>query len=409
MNFTEPIRVGLEQLSTNKMRSFLTLLGLFIGVASVTGIVSLAEGLRTRVFEELDRIGGTSLLFVSNPRPWYRDDEGRYIRRNHDDHLTLKDVDRLIEEVPGIRSVIPREQIGAQLRRGKVSEGYSVIGSTLELPVAMDWYVEHGRFLNQTDLEMRRAVTVIGTGIVEDLFGQDDPVGQEVKINGQRFDVVGVMEEKTLFGDDFGDQAVVPITTLQKRLTGRDRLGVLQVQAALGVDPRVVSDDIMKVLKRYHRHGEDFQVESIGDEADEINAVILIMKLVGGGIAGISLLVGGIGIMNIMLVSVTERTREIGVRKAVGARRQHILMQFVLESMVLAMTGGALGIAGGWLLGTGLAAIISQLAGESFPAVVSLPAGLGAIIFSGLIGVFFGVYPAVRASRLDPVEALRYE
>ncbi len=409
MNFFEPINVGLQQLASNKLRSFLTLLGLFIGVASVTGIVALAEGLRTRVFEELDRIGGTSLLFVQNPRSWYRDDSGRWIRRIHDDHLTLDDVDHLLEEVPNLRSVIPREQMGAQFQHGKVSEGYAVIGSTLGLPAAVDWYVERGRFISRTDLERWRAVVVIGDGIAEDLFGETDPIGREVKINGERFDIIGIMESKTVFGDDFGNQAVVPITTLQKRLTGRDRLGVLQVQAALGSDPDSVSANIMKVLKRYHRYGEDFQIESVGDEADEINTVILIMKLVGGGIAGISLLVGGIGIMNIMLVSVTERTKEIGIRKAVGARRSDILIQFLLESMVLAMVGGALGIAGGWLLGTGLAAIISQLAEESFPAVISLQAGLGAILFSGFIGVFFGVYPAVRASKLDPVDALRYE
>ncbi len=409
MNVLEPINVGLVQLTSNKLRSFLTLLGLFIGVASVTGIVSLAEGLRTRVFEELDRIGGTSLFFVENPRSWYRDDSGRWIRRIHDDHLTLKDMDRLLEEVPNLRSVIPREGMGANFQYGKVSEGYSVIGSTLGLPAAVDWHVERGRFINRTDLERWRAVVVIGDGIAEDLYGDADPIGREVKINGERFDVIGVMESKTVFGDDFGNQAVVPITTLQKRLTGRTRLGVLQVQAALGSDPDSVSANIMKVLKRYHRYGEDFEIESVGDEADEINTVILIMKLVGGGIAGISLLVGGIGIMNIMLVSVTERTKEIGIRKAVGARRSDILIQFLLESMVLAMVGGALGIAGGWLLGTGLAVIISQLAGESFPAVVSLQAGLGAIIFSGFIGVFFGVYPAVRASKLDPVDALRYE
>ena len=409
MNIFEPINVGLVQLTSNKLRSFLTLLGLFIGVASVTGIVSLAEGLRTRVFAELDRIGGTSLLFVQNPRSWYRDDSGRWIRRIHDDHLTLKDMDRLLEEVPNLRSVIPREQMGSRFQYGRVSESYSVIGSTLGLPAAMDWYVERGRFINRTDLERRRAVVVIGTGIAEDLYGEADPIGREVKINGARFDVIGIMESKTVFGEDFGNQAVVPITTLQKRLTGRTRLGVLQVQAALGSDPDLVSADIMKVLKRYHRYGEDFQIESVGDEADEINTVILIMKLVGGGIAGISLLVGGIGIMNIMLVSVTERTKEIGIRKAVGAHRSDILIQFLLESMVLAMAGGALGIAGGWLLGTGLAALISQLVGESFPAVVSLQAGLGAIVFSGFIGVFFGVYPAVRASKLDPVDALRYE
>ncbi len=409
MNILEPIWIGLDQLRTNKLRSFLTLLGLLIGVASVTGIVSLAEGLRTRVTSELDRLGGISLIFVSNPRTFYRDDEGRWVRRTHNEQLVMEDIARIEEEVPGVRSIIPRDGTGGNLRYGKVSTSAQVIGTTLGFTRAMDWQVGRGRFLNRTDLEDWRNVVVLGFSLAQDLFGTEDPLGQEIKINGERFDVIGVMEEKRVFDEDMGDQAVIPITTLQKRLTGRRQLSFLQVQAELGADPQEVVAGIRRTLKRYHRFGEDFQVESAGDQIEEINSVILIMKLVGGGIAGISLLVGGIGIMNIMLVSVTERTREIGIRKAVGAKRSDVLIQFLLESMVLAMAGGAAGIVVGWLLGTGLAAIISSLAGESFPAVVNMQAAIGAIVFSGLIGVFFGVYPAVRASRLDPVEALRYE
>jgi len=409
VNILEPIWIGLDQLRTNKLRSFLTLLGLLIGVASVTGIVSLAEGLRTRVTSELDRLGGISLIFVSNPRTFYRDDEGRWVRRTHNEQLVMEDIARIEEEVPGVRSIIPRDGTGGNLRYGKVSTSAQVIGTTLGFTRAMDWQVGRGRFLNRTDLEDWRNVVVLGFSLAQDLFGTEDPLGQEIKINGERFDVIGVMEEKRVFDEDMGDQAVIPITTLQKRLTGRRQLSFLQVQAELGADPQEVVAGIRRTLKRYHRFGEDFQVESAGDQIEEINSVILIMKLVGGGIAGISLLVGGIGIMNIMLVSVTERTREIGIRKAVGAKRSDVLIQFLLESMVLAMAGGAAGIVVGWLLGTGLAAIISSLAGESFPAVVNMQAAIGAIVFSGLIGVFFGVYPAVRASRLDPVEALRYE
>jgi putative ABC transport system permease protein len=409
VNILEPIWIGLDQLRTNKLRSFLTLLGLLIGVASVTGIVSLAEGLRTRVTSELDRLGGISLIFVSNPRTFYRDDEGRWVRRTHNEQLVMEDIARIEEEVPGVRSIIPRDGTGGNLRYGKVSTSAQVIGTTLGFTRAMDWQVGRGRFLNRTDLEDWRNVVVLGFSLAQDLFGTEDPLGQEIKINGERFDVIGVMEEKRVFDEDMGDQAVIPITTLQKRLTGRRQLSFLQVQAELGADPQEVVAGIRRTLKRYHRFGEDFQVESAGEQIEEINSVILIMKLVGGGIAGISLLVGGIGIMNIMLVSVTERTREIGIRKAVGAKRTDVLIQFLLESMVLAMAGGAAGIVVGWLLGTGLAAIISSLAGESFPAVVNMQAAIGAIVFSGLIGVFFGVYPAVRASRLDPVEALRYE
>lgn len=409
MNILEPVRVGLSQLQSNKLRSFLTLLGLLIGVASVTGIVALAEGLRSTVSAELDRLGGSSLIFVRNPDRWYRTDDGRWVRRIHDDHLVLEDLEHLLSEIPNIRSAIPLEGTGAQFRWGKVSTGGQVLGGTLDYPMVMDWKVEEGRFLNRTDILRWRPVAVLGKGIATDLFGDEEPVGKEVKISGERFDVIGVMEEKRIFDENMGDQVIVPITTLQKRLTGSDRINIFQIQALSGVDPQLVTKEIRKVLRRYHRYGNDFEIESAVEQIAELNQIILIMKLVFGGIAGISLLVGGIGIMNIMLVSVTERTREVGIRKAVGARRSDILVQFLLEAMVLAVAGGAFGLLCGWLLGQGLALLISNVSGEKFLAVINFQAAFGALLFSGLIGVFFGVYPARRASRLDPVEALRYE
>ena len=409
MNVLEPVRVGFGQLQANKLRSFLTLLGLLIGVASVTGIVALAEGLRASVTEQLDRLGGSSLVFLSNPQRYYRNDEGRWIRRLHDDHLVMEDIDRILEEVPGIRSVIPHERTGAQFRRGKVSTSSQISGATLEFDTAMDWQVERGRWINRTDLHRWRKVVILGPDLATDLFGEEDPIGEEVKINGDRYDVIGIMGSKRVMDEDFDDMAVVPITTLQKRMTGRDRLALLQIRAELGSDRDRVVAGVRRTMRRYHRYGEDFAIETADQAMEEINQVILIMKLVFGGIAGISLLVGGIGIMNIMLVSVTERTKEIGIRKAVGARRSDILVQFLLESIVLAVAGGALGLGGGWVLGQGLAMLISNLSGEPFIAVVNLQVAAGAIAFSALIGIFFGVYPARRASMLDPVEALRYE
>lgn len=409
MNLLEPVRIGLSQLRSNKMRSFLTLLGLLIGVASVTGIVALAEGLRAAVTSQLDQLGGSSLIFLRNPERLYRDEEGRWIRRIHDDHLVLEDVDRILDEVEGIRSVIPLMDTYTSFKNGKVSLSARVIGGTLEYSSAMDWKVAEGRYINQTDMNRWRKVVLLGSELAADLFGDQNPVGREVTIGGERFDVVGLMEDKRVFDQNFSRQAIIPITTLQKRITGRERLQVLQIRANLGVETSVVVEQVKKTIKRYHRYGEDFEFETAEEAMEELNTVILVMKLVFGGIAGISLLVGGIGIMNIMLVSVTERTREVGIRKAVGARRSDILMQFLLEAMVLSVVGGALGLGGGWVLGQGLALLISNLSGDPFSAVVNIQVAGGAIVFSAMIGIFFGVYPARRASRLDPVEALRYE
>ena len=409
MNLIEPVRIGLSQLRSNKMRSFLTLLGLLIGVASVTGIVALAEGLRAAVTSQLDQLGGSSLIFLRNPERFYRDEEGRWIRRVHDDHLVLDDVNRILDEVEDVRSVIPLMDTYTTFKNGKVSISARVIGGTLEYGSAMDWKVAEGRYINQTDMNRWRKVVLLGSELAADLFGDQNPVGREVTIRGERFDVVGLMEEKRVFDQNFSRQAIIPITTLQKRITGRERLQVLQIRANLGVETSAVVEQVKKTIKRYHRYGEDFEFETAEEAMEELNTVILVMKLVFGGIAGISLLVGGIGIMNIMLVSVTERTREVGIRKAVGARRSDILMQFLLEAMVLSMVGGALGLAGGWVLGQGLALLISNLSGDAFSAVVNMQVATGAIIFSAMIGIFFGVYPARRASRLDPVEALRYE
>jgi len=409
MNVIEPVRIGLSQLRSNKMRSFLTLLGLLIGVASVTGIVALAEGLRAAVTSQLDQLGGSSLIFLRNPERFYRDDEGRWIRRVHDDHLVLDDVNRILDEVDDVRSVIPLMDTYTTFKNGKVSVSARVIGGTLEYSSAMDWKVAEGRYINQTDMNRWRKVVLLGSDLAADLFGDQNPVGREVTIKGERFDVVGLMEEKRVFDQNFSQQAIIPISTLQKRITGRERLQVLQIRANLGVETGVVVEQIKKTINRYHRYGEDFEFETAEEAMEELNTVILVMKLVFGGIAGISLLVGGIGIMNIMLVSVTERTREVGIRKAVGARRSDILMQFLLEAMVLSVVGGALGLGGGWVLGQGLALLISNLSGDAFTAVVNMQVAGGAIIFSAMIGIFFGVYPARRASRLDPVEALRYE
>ena len=273
---------------------------------------------------------------------------------------------------------------------------------------AMNWELHKGRFLSNWDVSEWRRVCVIGDKIAKDLFGKQEAIGQEIKLNRERYTVVGVMKSRILFGRDWGNYIVLPVSTVQKRITGKDRYDIVFVYVRDAAHVRQVTRDIRRVLRRVHRHGDEFRIESGESILENVEQVILILKLVAGGIAAISLLVGGIGIMNIMLVSVTERTREIGIRKAMGAKRRHILAQFIVESAVLSLFGGLLGILFGLGLGFGISSIISRLSGESFPSVVSFSAMAVAILFAGGIGVFFGVYPAVRASRLDPVEALRY-
>ncbi len=404
----ETIAVALMQLRANKMRSFLTIIGIMIGIGSVMGVTSIGEGLRKRIVSEFERVGGSSLIIVQPPRRFIRKDN-RWVRRSWEEHLMVEDIQRLSEECKSIRSVIPLNIGSAQLKYHKASTSGQFWGINAEFSEAFGWAVEQGRFIGYSDLKKWRKTAVIGVKIKEDLFGSKSAVGKEIKINGLRFEVIGVMEEKRMFDDDWGYRVLLPYTTVSKRLTGSDYLDVMFVYTEETKLAETAAGEIRTVLSRYKEHGDEFVVETAEGQIQEVNNVINIMKLVVGGIAFISLLVGGIGIMNIMLVSVTERTREIGIRKAVGATRRNILTQFLIESAFLCLFGGILGVLFGMLLGFGIAALITQLANEPFPSVISIQAVLTACIFSVLWGMIFGVFPAKKAAKLHPIEALRYE
>ncbi len=407
MTLLEPLFAGLGQLRAHKLRSLLTLLGIVIGVAAIIAVVSLGEGLRREVISQFVFSGGAGMIEVEPPRQWVRKD-GRWVRRPWQEYLTEADMAAMQREIDGLHALVPSVEGNASLQRGKTTVQASYTGTSAAFNEGFNWPVISGRSLNALDLRLARKVCLLGGDVHEDLFHKTDPLGKELLLNGDRYVVVGVLDERVRFGRSEGNIVLVPYTTAQKRLQGEDHFSELTLFVEdLDAVERVVAA-VRRVLRRHHEHGDDFRIETSQGEIDDANEFFRVLQQVGGGIAGISLLVGGIGIMNILLVSVAERTREIGIRKALGAKPRHILGQFLAESVVLSMVGGLLGILTGFGFGLGAAFVIQQLApGAPFTSIVSAESVLWAVGFSSAVGIFFGVYPALRAARLDPVEALR--
>ena len=407
MTLLEPLFAGLGQLRAHKLRSLLTLLGIVIGVAAIIAVVSLGEGLRREVIAQFVFSGGAGMIEVEPPRQWVRKD-GRWVRRPWEEHLTEADMAAMQREIDELHALVPSVRGGASLQRGKTTMQASYTGTSEAFNEGFNWPVASGRPLSADDLRLARKVCLIGGDVHKDLFQEADPLGEEILLNGDRYVVIGVLDERVRFGRSEGNITLVPYTTAQKRLRGEDHFsGLTLFVEDLDAVERVVAA-VRRILRRHHEHGDEFEVETSEGQIDNANEFFRVLQQVGGGIAGISLLVGGIGIMNILLVSVAERTREIGIRKALGAKPRHILGQFLAESVVLSMVGGLLGILSGLGLGLGAAFVIQQLApGAPFTSIVSAESVLWAVGFSSAVGIFFGVYPAFRAARLDPVEALR--
>ena len=407
MTLLEPLFAGLGQLRAHKLRSLLTLLGIVIGVAAIIAVVSLGEGLRRQVISQFVFSGGAGMIEVEPPRQWVRKD-GRWVRRPWQEYLTEADMVAMQREIDGLHAIVPSVEGSASLQRGKTTVDASYTGTSAAFNEGFNWPVLGGRPLNADDLRLARKVCLLGDDVYATLFQGANPLGKEILLNGDRYVVVGVLDERVRFGRSEGNIVLVPYTTAQKRLRGENHFSELTLFVEdLDAVERVVAA-VRRVLRRHHEHGDDFRIETSQGEIDDANEFFRVLQQVGGGIAGISLLVGGIGIMNILLVSVAERTREIGIRKALGAKPRHILGQFLAESVVLSMVGGLLGILTGFGFGLGVAFVIQQLApGAPFTSIVSAESVLWAVGFSSAVGIFFGVYPAFRAARLDPVEALR--
>ncbi len=409
MNIIEPVRMGLEQIRVHKLRAMLSILGILISVGSVTGIVSLGDGLRLTVGEQFNRMGGSSSIWVDPPRSWIRKD-GRWIRRDWEAYLTNGDAERMAGEIENIKFLVPVIYSSRRISNRKTTTNANVRASNEYYHHTQDWKIASGRFITRRDVDDARKVAVIGPELAEDLYGEGEAVGRELKLDGERYSVVGVLERKKFFDSVNERNMVIPYTTVQKRIYGNDRLGQISIVAERPGDVPLIAERIRSMLKRSHAHGEDYRVRTGEEEIARFNRVVMIMKIVAGSIAGISLIVGGVGIMNIMLVSVTERTREIGIRKALGATRGAIMSQFIIEAMVLCLFGGFLGIGLGLGLGSGISAYVKSLnASMPFESIVTPGLMMFAILYSAGVGLFFGVYPAWRASRLDPIEALRYE
>ena len=405
MNIARTVKVSLRALSRNKMRSFLTALGIIIGVGAVIAMVSIGQGARLEVEVRFESMG-TNLLFV---RPGSRSYMGRSGGGGSYTNLTEADANAILENCDAVKFISPNVNGRAQVIYQNKNWNTSIYGVGEKYPEIRNWNVETGFFFTESQIRSAQKVAVLGSEVSQNLFEGADPIGQVIRVNKIPFRVLGVLESKGESGGFFNrdDMIAIPYTTAQKRLLGIDHIQSIDVSAVSAPRTDEAMRQIEEALRIRHKIApgaeDDFNVRDMSDIAESASEATQILTILLGGIASISLLVGGIGIMNIMLVSVTERIREIGIRMSVGAREKDILLQFLTEAIVLSVLGGFLGI----VLGIGSSRLISHFA--NMKTLVSIGAIALAFLFSGSVGIFFGFYPARKASKLDPIEALRYE
>lgn len=410
MKIAENVIVGFSAIFSNKLRSSLTMLGIIIGVSAVIGTVAVGEGARTLVLQELEKVGGRT-LFVVMRNEWIKKGD-RWMRNPSKEYLTSEDAHAILAQSTAVKEISPEIIWDVDVSVEKEGQRYLMQATGPSFTESQSWFVEFGRFMSNQDMNTWEKVVVIGAKVWEEMFNRMNPLGRELKIGKDRFTVIGVMEEKgTAFGDlDRDREVIIPLTTAQRRFLGNDRVNMFWGKAKSFELADLAVLETKTILMRRHNEEEFFEIQSVKGALKEINKVIRILKIMLGGTAAIALMVGGVGIMNIMLVSVTERTREIGLRKAVGAKSRDILFQFLVEAVILCLVGGAIGILVGTGLGMGLAKIISKIIKETdWPATVSIQSIILAVGASASIGIFFGLYPARKAAKLQPTEALRYE
>lgn len=410
MNLLVSVQIALRALTANKLRASLTMLGVIIGVAAVIALMSIGRGASAAISSQIQSIG-TNLLYV---RPGASNDSG--VRGADGSAVTLTQEDgAALEGIEGIVAVAPQVESFGQLVYQGTNMNARVLGVTPEYLDASTAVPEAGEFITEANVTGKSLVVVLGSTVAETLFAGEDPIGKSIRINNILFRVAGVMQAKGGSGfTSLDSQVFVPLTTAQTRLgrgaqfRGGNGVSLLNIKIQDTAQSDAITEQIGEILRERHRVVEDdFTVTSQEDVLSAATSVTDTLTIFLGGIAAISLIVGGIGIMNIMMVSVTERTREIGIRKAVGAKRRDVLMQFLTEATVLSVLGGMLGTLLGWGIATMMGNV--SLGSTQITPVVDTSAVLLAVGFSVAIGLFFGIYPALRASSLRPIEALRYE
>ena len=402
----ESFRSALIAIFANRMRSFLTILGIIIGVASVISVVSLTGGMSAFIGDSFEALGSNSLT-ISSYTPF--EDLMKGVRSR----LSPEDLELIERRAEGIASITPilAANRSSQIKYGPQTSFSEILGTTYAFQDVSQSYTKSGRFLAQSDNLTRRRVAVIGEEVKDNLNLPDNPINEYIEFSGEWFKIVGLLESRgEVMGQSRDNLVLIPYSTMVSILGNQTRTDIgIQLTLSPDTELDLVTIQLTALLRDAHNldagEEDDFRIQTPEQLTEQVDEILGTLTLVVGGIVSISLLVGGIGIMNIMLVSVTERTREIGICKAIGAKSHHILMQFLIEAMLLSLIGGAIGLVSGY----GLGVLISSGIPDFPPANVPLWATLLALGFSGAVGVLFGILPAAKASRLDPIDALRYE
>ena len=396
------LRVALKSIMANKLRSFLAMLGIIIGTGAVISMLALGTGAQAEVMDKVNSMGTNLISIMPN-----KIKKGG-IKSSNVQRLSLEDAEAMLKYVPDIQHISPIVRSNSQIKYFEENTPATVIGSAVTYFAIRNYEIDKGRLFTENEVVNSARTAVLGSELAETLFGDNNPVGENIKIDGMSFEVVGVLKTKGSQGMDNMDEAIlVPYTVAMKQMFGKRYLDTIDVSARDGSNLTQVQEDITTVLRSQHKLSadkeDDFRIFNQAELIETSSNVNRTFTILLGSIAGISLLVGGIGIMNIMFVTVTERTREIGVRKAIGARSRDILLQFLLESILICALGGALGV----LIGTGTAKLTSLF--TDYPTQVQAWTIILSLFVSTSVGTFFGYYPAKRAAQMDPIDALRYE